>query len=147
MHGAGHVCEFENVHCCVLTNIAALNSQSSPGLGPGSPAAVGSLRAASPALSLPLYPAGPSLQAAGPRRTSSPLLDLGPDMQQTRLVLTRRHQLTCTCACAHFYSCTHKLMAVTHFKHLKSDQNHIVSLGKSFQSIQDCHHSVLRMKR
>lgn len=52
-------------------NIAALNSQSSLGSGPGSPAAVRSLEAASPALSSPLYPAGPSLLAAGPHHTSS----------------------------------------------------------------------------
>lgn len=98
IHGTDSVwmqvlCKFEDVFCCVLTNVAALNSQSSFGSGPGSPAAVGSLGAASLALSSPLYPAGPSLLAADPHHTSSSLLSHGPDTQQTRLVLTGSNQL------------------------------------------------------
>lgn len=68
---------------CELMNIAALNSQSSLGSSSGSPAAVGSLEAASPAGSTPLYPAGPSLLAAGPHHSSKSLLGRSPDVQQT----------------------------------------------------------------
>lgn len=70
-----------------------MNSQSSLGSGSGSPAAVGFLGAASPALPSSLYPAGPSLLAAAPRHTSRPLLSLGPDAQQTRRFLTGSNQL------------------------------------------------------
>lgn len=62
---------------------SSLNSQSSPGSGPGRPAAVGSLGAAAQALSTPLYPAGPSPLAAGPSRTSSSPPRHDPDAQQT----------------------------------------------------------------
>lgn len=72
---------------------SSLNSQSSPGSGPGRPAAVGSLGAAAQALSTPLYPAGPSPLAAGPSRTSSSPPRHDPDAQQTRAVLTGSNQL------------------------------------------------------
>lgn len=65
------------------SKVAALNSQSFPGPGSGSPAVVESLGAASRALSTPLYPAGPSPLAAGPSRTSSSPLSHDPDTQQT----------------------------------------------------------------
>lgn len=77
---------------CELMNIAALNSQSSLGSSSGSPAAVGSLEAASPAGYTPLYPSGPSLLAAGPHHSSNPLLGRSPDVQQTRLGLTKSNQ-------------------------------------------------------
>lgn len=67
------VCKYLGAHEHVFSRecVAALNSQSSLGFDPGAPAAVGSLGAASLALSSPLYPAGPSLLAAGPHRTSN----------------------------------------------------------------------------
>lgn len=73
--------------------MAGLNSQLALGVGSGFPAAVGSLGAASPALSSPLYPAGPFLLAAGPRHNQSQLLSYGPDTQQTQLVLMESKQL------------------------------------------------------
>lgn len=71
----------------------ALNSQSSPGPGPGAPAAVGSLGDASPALFSPLYPAEPFLLAAGPHHTSSHSVSHDPDTQQTQLVFTGSKRL------------------------------------------------------
>lgn len=80
----------------VWTSIAALNSQSSPGPGPGAPAAVGSLGVASLALSSPLCPAELSLLAAAPNRTSRQCLSLGPDTQQTCFHKEQTtHHLTC----------------------------------------------------
>lgn len=82
-----------NISTCVFFLPVTLNLQSSPGWGPRSPAAVGFPGAASPALSSPLYPAGPSLLAAGPYRTSSQPRSRGPDAQQTWWVLTRKEHL------------------------------------------------------
>lgn len=92
---------------CTLTNITALNSQSALGSSSWSPAALGSLEAVSPARSTPLHPAGPSPPlAAGPRRSSNPLLGRCPDVQQTRLVLTeKRSRLKNHIIARHTLSC------------------------------------------
>lgn len=82
-------CDFSDWGRGVM-NITALNSQSALGSSLGSPAAVGSLEDASPARSSPLYPAGPSLLAAGPHRNLNLLLGGCPDVQQARLVLTEK---------------------------------------------------------
>lgn len=92
-----HACVHVHVSMCMgvygCTSIAALNSQSSRGPGPVSPAAVGSLGGASPALASPLHPAGPSLLAAGPRQVPSSPPSHSPDAQQTAPVLTGTKQV------------------------------------------------------
>lgn len=105
---------------CVCTSIAALNSQSSPGPGPGFPAAVGSLGAASLALSSPLCPAGPSLLAVGPHCTSRQCLSHGPDKQQT---CSHKEQTThhLTCGFAWVLKVQSQFMAVI-WKHLNKDK-------------------------
>lgn len=129
----------------LLMDVATLNSQSSLGSGPGSPAAVGSLGAASPALPSSLYPAGPSLLAAAPRHTSRPLLSLGPDTQQTRRVLMGSNQLI---SHVDVFGCSPRAALTAYGCHSKAfkwgskpyHSSSVFIYVKVFHSSQDCHH-------
>lgn len=94
-----HMCVLVIVYKCACVCVralwcacvAALNSQSFLGPGPAALAAAGSLGDASPALSSPLYPAGPSLLATCPSQPPDPdrhTTDSNVLMGNTPLIVT-----------------------------------------------------------